>query len=337
MSRLWSWIQFVWVGAMIIAPTQTVAQDRKWLPEPDEVARYADLTGNLFGNPYTVIASPRGGFVLDDWSDFSVREFSTAGELEWRFGRRGSGPGEFIRIMDMEFDSAGNLLVLDVDQGRVTAVSPSGELVETYQVFDAEQILPSTFHPGSWSVMPRLLSRQDTLRVSRANFASRSVARPTSLRYSHAQASEGWATNLMDGEAVVFFRWSSQIVTLGPQGNVRGVFDGIEPISFPDVVEQEVTPPAESGISAMRVVRIDPKAVTASIAASVHESRIYVLFAGRSSQARQIVDSYSMSGDYIGSYLLPHPVVSAAVLFDGQLATLETALIPTVRLWHLAR
>lgn len=296
-----------------------------------------DLTGDLFGNPHRVIASPRGGFILDDWSEFSVREFSVAGQLEWRFGRRGSGPGEFIRIMDVEFDSDGNLLILDVDQGRVTVISPSGELVETHRALDAEQVLPKAFHPGSWSVMPGLLSRQDTLWVSRTNVASRSVARPASLRYNHAQASEGWATNMVDGGAVVFFRWSSQIVTLGPQGNVRLVFDGIEHISFPDVVEQEVTPPAESGLLSLRVARIDPKAVTASIAASVHESRIYVLFAGRTDQARQILDSYSMSGDYLGSYLLPHPVVSAAVLRDGQLATLETALIPTVRLWHLAR
>ena len=330
------WLRVLGLGVLGM-PVPAVAQDRAWLPEPREIAAYTDESGELFGNPHRVFPSPRGGFVLDDWADGSIREFSAAGEMVWRFGRFGSGPGEFARMMDVEFDASGNLIVMDLDQHRVTVVDPSGNLVDTHYVPDAEQVLPRTFHSGHWAVMPRLLSRMDTLWVSRAHAASRFVAQPTALGLTAPHALEGWATNLVDGGAVIHFRWSSQIVVLSHAGSVRTVFDGIEPIPFPDVVVQDVEPPPQSElkITAMRVTRVDPKAVPASMKASVHGSRIYVFFAGSTDNAFRIVDTYSADGTYLGSYLLPHSVRSAVVLRDGQLATLETALIPTVRLWSL--
>ena len=52
--------------------------------------------------------------MLADWGENSVREYSPSGELLWRVGRRGEGPGEFSAIMDLEFDATGNLLVLRI-------------------------------------------------------------------------------------------------------------------------------------------------------------------------------------------------------------------------------
>lgn len=335
MKGSWRWLRIAGAGVVIAMSVPVTAQERVWLPEPRETAAYSDVSGELFGNPRRIVPSPRGGFLLDDWSDSSVREFSVAGDMMWRFGRRGYGPGEFIRIMDMEFDASGNLMVMDVDQARVTVVDPSGNLVETVRVPDAEQVMPRNFHSGYWSVMPRLPSRGDTLWVSRAHAASRFVARPAALAYGAPLASEGWATSRPDGGAVVYFRWSSKIVVLDPSGRVRTIFDGIEPIPFPEVVEQDVKPPAGSGWIGARVTKVDPQAVRASVTASVGASLVFVLFAGETDYARRMVDTYQDDGTYLGSYLLPRPVASAAVLRDGQLATLENALIPTVRLWSL--
>ncbi len=237
-------------------------------------------------------------------------------------------------MMDMEFDASGNLMVVDVDQARITVVDPSGNLVETHRVPGATQIMPGTFHPGHWTVMPESSARDDTLWVSRAREDPIYLATPAALGSPKSLAAEGWATNLADGGAVVHFRWSSKIVVLDSSGRVRTIFDGIEPLSFPEVV-QDVEPPPRMNATSMRVTRMDPKAVTATLTLSVHASRIYVFFAGATDHAWRMVDTYRMDGGYLGTYLLPHRARDAVVLSNGQLATLETQLIPTVRIWKL--
>lgn len=342
--RLWSrrgvgsWLGIVGTSLVLGAHAPASAQGRKWLPAPREMAAYVDRDGGMFGNPHRVFQSPRGGFVLDDWSSASLREFTGDGDLAWRFGGRGSGPGEFARIMDVEFDRSGNLMVLDVDLARITVADAFGTLMETYPVPGAAQVLPRSFAPGQWAVMPTV-GRVDTLWVSRGPGASRSLPKPTSLGYRGYRAdlaAEGWATNLADGGAVIVFRWSSKIVVLDSSGQVSTVFDGIEPIPFPEVVVQKVDPPPGARWRNMRVTRVDPKAVTAVMTASFAVGRLFVHFAGATDNARRIVDTYSIpDGVYLGSFLLPHPVRSAVALRDGRLATLETELLPTVRLWNL--
>ena len=320
--------------ALLGAVSALVAQDRVWLAEPVQLTSVADPSGELFGNPHHIVPSPNGGYVLDDWLDMSVRRFSATGAMMWQFGRSGSGPGEFARLMDVEFDVSGNLMILDVDLGRATVVDSDGEMVETVPVRDGTQLMPRSFAgDGGWAVIPSLNSRTDTLWVTRKGNARRSVARPPQL-VADALATEGWARNI-DGGAVLWFRWSSRIALLDESGRVIRVFDGIEPLSFPRVVTQDVVAPAGTNWNSARVTRVDPTAVRASVTASVAKSRIYVHFAGTTDDAHRIVDTYAMSGEYLGSYLLPHPVRRAVALSDGRLATLETDLIPTVRTWKL--
>ncbi len=310
------------------------AQERVWLAEPLEVASFVDASGELFGNPHRIMASPDGGFVLDDWLDMSLRRFSASGDMMWRFGRGGAGPGEFGRMTDVEFDVSGNLMVLDLDLGRVTVVDGDGGLVETVSVRNATQLLPRSFaDDGGWAVMPALRSRADTLWVSRAGGARQSMRRPAQLAAAPL-ATEGWATNMTEG-AVMWFRWSSRIAVLDEAGQVARVFDGIEPMPFPSVVTETIVAPAGSSWTSARVTRVERTATRASVTASVANSRIHVLFAGATDRASRIVDTYAMDGEYLGSHLLPHPVRSAVALSDGRLATLETDLIPTVRLWRL--
>ena len=140
--------------------------------------------------------SPRGGFVLADFREHSVSEYSPSGELLWRFGRRGEGPGEFSAIVDLEFDASGNLLVLDRAM-RVTVINPSGTLVDTKHTPAGNQILPTGFSSG-WATLA--LDRTETLWGS----ASRRVPMPSGVSFTSSIVGERWAANAPDGEAVVF-------------------------------------------------------------------------------------------------------------------------------------
>ena len=194
----------VWIVAASILAGEVEAQDRRWLPAV-EVAALADSDGTLFGNPTRILGSPRGGIILYDDGAASFREFSAALDLLWESGRRGAGPGEFQRPLDIEFDEDGNLLVLDEANLRLTVLGPDGKLADTHRLVGARQILPEGFHPGSWAVMPNL--NMDTLWVTRDG-PPRFQPMPPSVDYDNSILGESWAANLKSGGAVVVFRWS---------------------------------------------------------------------------------------------------------------------------------
>ena len=311
---------FVVVAFGLISPLPADSQARTWLGPLEVVHRIQDGEGTLFGNPRMIRGSPRGGFVLADWGEHSVREYSPSGELLWRVGRRGEGPGEFSAIMDLEFDATGNLLVLD-RANRVTIVNPSGAVVGTKTTPGGNQILPVGFASG-WATLAA--DRMHALWTS----DSRMVRMPRGVSFEATIVGERWAANAPDGESVVFHRWSDLMIILASDGSVRSVVRGIETIELPKavLVSRTVDGWDFSGH------KVDPKAVEATRSAAVSDDRILVLFLGDTDGAGQIVDTYSRDGVYMGSYRLPDDVRASrmAVLADGRLAFLDNSFIPAV-------
>ena len=316
--------------ALLTGGANAEEQDRRWLPPLVEEVTIEDRNGSLFGDPKGLRASPRGGFVLYDWAESSFREFSASGDLVWKAGRAGEGPGEFSRPLDYEFDADGNLLVVDEALIRLTVLSPDGAVISTQRVDDARQIFPTGFVPDGWAVMPNFGS--DSV------WASRGAARRSALVSPFANlapiTTEAWAANLKSGGAVVVYRWSSNMVWLDPDGSIRKITQAVESVSFPEAVYIAKRLPGGGSIQGTKV---DPTAIPLNTnQPGVGLERIYVRPLGRTEDSRKIVDVYTIAtGEYVGSHRLPHIVDSVVVLEDGRLATLEINLIPTVRIWRV--
>ena len=249
----------------------------------------------------------------------------------WRFGGSGEGPGEFLRVIELEFDAAGNLLVFDLGTGRITTIDSDGGLVGSARFpEEGRQILPETFDPGSWST----LTHTDRRRTLWSSYAKtdlqprRTVATPREITFDEDIVGERWATNFADGGVVVYHRWSSRMAFLAADGSVQSVVEGVEPISFPNGIFVEVAGEGFSGSG----YKVDPQATEATRSASAGEDRLLVLFLGATRQAGRIVDTYSRDGVYQGSYLLPEHVRgrSIAALPEGGFAVLDTDFVPTV-------
>ena len=312
------------------------AQPRQWLPTPVEADVWEDADGTLLGaRPLQIVRSPRGGLVVTDWADFSIRELSAAGEVIWKFGRNGPGPGEFLAFMDLQFALNGDLRVLDPRNRRITVVGPTGQLVQTVPLWggEAAALLPESIDPGYYPLVPHT-NKKDTLWASYSadGVQHRVVDMPMAVGFDHDLTGEGWATEIPGGRSLVFFRWSSQMIILGATGNVAAVAEGVEPIPFPKVVLIERSGPGWTA----RGFKVDPQAVRAATGATATASRIFVLFLGATGDAGRVVDTYSSrDGSYLGSYRFPHRIDAVTVLMDGRLATLENRLLPTIRLWNL--
>jgi len=79
-----------------------------------------------------------------DGGDRSLKAFDLAGELVWRLGRRGEGPGEFLQVIDLEVGPEGNVWILDGGAARIAIVSSDGEWVGTRSLGDemTRDVLP---------------------------------------------------------------------------------------------------------------------------------------------------------------------------------------------------
>ncbi len=318
------------VGAVVAVARGAAAeaQDREWLSPLVEEVAIEDRVGSLFGDPSGMRASPRGGFVMYDWGDSAFREYSASGDVLWKSGSPGDGPGDFGMPLDYEFDADGNLLVVDAARVRLTVLSPDGAVVGTHRLPNARQILPAGFVSNGWAVMPN--RRPDSLWVSRGG-APRSVLSP--VEFSAPIVGEAWAANLDSGGAVVVYRWSSDMVWLRPDGSVGCVTQAVEAVPFPEPVYVERPTP----IGWIRGATVDPGAITLNASQPTTDSeRVYVPALGATEHSRKVVDAYAISTcEYLGSYRLPRAVKSIAVLEDGRLATLEVDVVPTVRLWRI--
>lgn len=80
-------------------------------------------------------------FVLDAMSR-TIRVFGRDGVEAREFGRRGQGPGEFEQPGKLLWGPEGNLWVLDLRNGRLTAFSPEGELRGTHRPADLPILFP---------------------------------------------------------------------------------------------------------------------------------------------------------------------------------------------------
>jgi len=263
------------------------AQERVWLVPLAEEATIEDLDdGSLFGSPVGLRTIPRGGFVVYAVGSSSFREVSASGDLLWAAGRPGEGPGDFDRPLDYEFDANGNLLILDVEPTRLTVLDSSGAMLDTHRLPQARQIMPAGFASDGWAVMPNVMLNQnaDTLWVSRGENSGFSTLSPLDSVPSSI-AGEAWAANLKSGEAVVVYRWSSDIVWLSSDGSVRDVTQGVEAISFPEPV------PVDVSTQTMRIrgIKVDPAAVAfTQMQPGADSERIYILPLGRTEHARKV-------------------------------------------------
>lgn len=109
-----------------------------------------------------------GSLTIGNSGTHEILQLGADGGLRRRFGRAGSGPGEFGMIATLDVDRSGNLLVYDPRELRLTRIAPSGEVVETKRLSSGAAV--ADLHPLAELVDGRLmgLSNLSILRAFRS-------------------------------------------------------------------------------------------------------------------------------------------------------------------------
>lgn len=97
----------------------------------------------IFGGITEFLVNPDGRMILLDTPRLEVFIISPEGELLLRTGRKGSGPGEFQRMMFLRWFETGSIFQInDRLLNRVTQYSDNGEYLDTINYFHAERYNP---------------------------------------------------------------------------------------------------------------------------------------------------------------------------------------------------
>lgn len=81
------------------------------------------------GMPAAAVVGPDGTVFVIDYSQFAVLKVGADGRLLWRAGRKGQGPGEFVRPYRVAATADGGALVYDGSTGEVSTFDSAGRFV----------------------------------------------------------------------------------------------------------------------------------------------------------------------------------------------------------------
>lgn len=314
----------VLIGVLRVGPV--VGQERIWeRGHWDRIGGVLASDSSPILNP-ALIAAAAGRVYVVDYGDQSIKAFSPDGRLQWSFGRKGKGPGEFLNAADIGVDPLGYIWVADPVVSRITVVTPDGKLgrteAQSLSAFRAEPNDSATF--WLWRPLKPFLS------VGRlGEDAAREIPEPAELHGVEPFVRDLFLTKVADNRAAVVYRWSSQAYFVTSDGSVERSFVLVERGDFPKMVSREV----KTKIGIITRVGPDPKAREIAAGIARCEGRIAVLSLSGEGQER-VIDYYGVTnGEYLGSRKMPEEV--AQIECNGEsLIGLVRDPAPAIEVWR---
>lgn len=278
------------------------------------------------GDP--LLARPRHLTALDSsvvwWDDYdhAVLAVSRDGQLLWRFGREGEGPGEFLDVADVAVTGEG-LFLLDSDLGRITRLSPDGRLL-------GELRLPEGYwrglapQPDGSVILAGVDDEHPFVRVDSAGEVLERVGPPWAgfrrlplIQRQGSVVAHGdgrWAYAFLVGNGWMPFHGTESLAYLGRS---------IEHTDFPDMVVV--------GTRSERITKLTTRPNCSVCSGWLAGDTLAVLFGGGDTLANRVIDRYAWSdGRYLDSVVLPAPALGVAEVERGLVVVLEDGLEPRI-------
>jgi hypothetical protein len=153
-----------------------------------------------------------GRLVVADAGSATVRTYDSEGKLLRLLGGAGSGPGEFVRPVQVRIRDDGSVLVWDDATFRVTEFDPTGELTEvaTFSREDIGQAVEPPLYPASG------------LLLSNGDLIVRLISKTSDLPAGRFRPPTGALRVAADESAidtVLFFRDTEQLFVRLPKGS----------------------------------------------------------------------------------------------------------------------
>jgi hypothetical protein len=269
-----------------------------------------------FGMPGPGAISPRGDLYIADDLNTEILKISPDGNLLWKVGRKGSGPGEYRHPYRLAARGDSGIAVLDWGSGRVTLLSASGEVDAVYtlpfpftQLDGFERLSDGRFViAGMTTTMPALRGSlhvfSDSLRHLYSFGPWAEAADSAVVLY----AGSGGISIDHRGHLIFTRKRPYEIQMFDVSGRRLGVAHVSTPIAFglDDLIELKV-------FNGSSFRGLTPKSMEVEIPSPAVSLGAQGFLSGRSTFTTARVDLVSRSGTLIDSELLPNCDLIVAV------------------------
>lgn len=114
-----------------VARIQRISADGKFISE-------WQMPEQENGRPVGISVGLDGNIYIPDTHYYRVMVYSPDGKFLRKWGKRGSGPGEFLYLTDVAFDSQGRVFVSEYgDNDRIQVFTPEGQFLYQFGKFGA--------------------------------------------------------------------------------------------------------------------------------------------------------------------------------------------------------
>lgn len=268
------------------------------------------LQDSILPFPSRLAAGGGRVYVFDAATARLLAVSATDGSVAWTAGGKGSGPGEFKQVRDVELDAEGRPILLDVGNGRITTLDRGGAVQREARLRNvgyADQFAPLsdgravllTEHPDSaLAVVDATGAIVHRIVLPWAEFAQlHPLVRQGMLA---SGGNDRWAFGFGLGDGWFGFAGTA------PDGGRRAY---VERAEFPRVVQKR-----EGNSVTAELASYTP---CSACGMAIGGTELYVLFGGRTDQRGAVLDRYDLIlGTYRESLLLPAKAREAAVV-DG--------------------
>lgn len=237
------------------------------------------------------------GIAMYDFGDARLKVLDHDGRAVWMYPVDGDTAHPLMSVSDIKIweDTVG---VLEAEGSSIVVFSPTGTRVRTIRLSRPV----SRFARTTGALIVAI--DEDHAEVGAYVFDMtgrliREIPLSADLKGLPSLVREVRITELPGSDSVLIaFRNASQIWMLDPRDGGHRAFPGAEDVAFPKLV-------GFSGRAGAIVMRLDPRAVRATIAVHADETRVYALFGGATADANRQVDVFERgSGRYVGTYRL---------------------------------
>lgn len=230
------------------------------------------------------------------------------GSLAWTFGRKGSGPGEFLAFLAIELSPSGEIVVADPQNARLTVLGRDGTYRRAIQIRNVSHI--ESFCPlpdGGFLVSTGSSEPEPLLLISAAGEVKARYPVPwPSLRGEPGIRRQMYAAAAGGNGCVLALKMGMGFGVRTPEGTTR-VAPYVESLELPPVRVTEGTGPSGGRVRSEKIGFRQ----TGPLAAGVQGDTLVLPFGGRTADASRLVDLYHLpDGRYLFSYRLPRRVIA---------------------------
>ena len=157
--------------ATLCASAAAAQQPAVWQVSPRPILQIGEVDGDsayMFHNAVSSLRLPDGRIAVLNAGSHQLRMYDVRGKLIFAKGRRGSGPGEFLRPIRLYLEGSDSLVVFDRGNARFTTHNLNGEFVRSQPVMEQRGKFgyDEWLHQRSWIDGQQLGRGRSVIRVA---------------------------------------------------------------------------------------------------------------------------------------------------------------------------